>query len=259
MKRRSKAGGKPAKTRRRKTVKCRNAPKGAVRRDPSALGQKTTVALLTRERDEAVEQLAAASEVLKVISSSPGNLNPVFEVILANATRICDAKFGTLWLAEGDALRAVAVHNAPSSYGAAHLGSLIRPGPKTVIARVARTKQMVHIADLAAGEAYLARDPMAIANVEEHGIRTLLGVPILKDTDFIGVIAIYRQEVRPFTDKQIELLQNFAAQAIIAIENTRLLNELRESLERQTATSDAKALGLTIPESFLSLADEVIE
>jgi len=189
---------------------------------------------------EALEQQTATSEVLQVISSSPGELEPVFQAMLANATRICEASYGTLWLCEGGGFRAVALHGALPSAFTEQLrdGRIWHPSEAVAITRVARTLQTVQVDDLSADQGYLDRAPLYVAAVELAGIRTLIVVPMLKESEMVGAIAIYRREVRPFTGKQIALVQNFAAQAVIAIENTRLLNELRESLQQQTATAD---------------------
>jgi GAF domain-containing protein len=196
----------------------------------------------SRELAEALEQQTVSSEVLRIISSSPRDLRPVFQAMLENAVRICDAKFGHLWLLEGDAFRTVAVHNAPRT-SAIRPGSLHRPPPDMPVARAAITKQVVQL-DIKATQSYMERDPFVVDAVDVAGFRTVLAVPMLKDDQLVGAITILRQEVRPFGDKQIELVKTFADQAVIAIENTRLFEEVQaRSRELSRSVQELQALG----------------
>jgi GAF domain-containing protein/DNA-binding response OmpR family regulator len=192
----------------------------------------------TRELAEALEQQTATSEVLQVISSSPGTLDPVFQAMLANAVRICEANFGVLFRFEDGAWRAAAMLGVPPAFAEFWQRGPQRPGRRTALGRVAETRKTIHIVDVTQDPAYVEGEPVFVAAVNLGRFRTILNIPILKEGELIGAFAIYRQEVRPFTDKHIELVTSFAAQAVIAIENARLLNELRESLQRQTATAD---------------------
>ncbi len=192
----------------------------------------------SRELSESLEQQTAASEVLQVISSSPGELKPVFQAMLANATRLCEAQFGMLYQYDGKVFHAVALQDVPPALADYLRCNPLRPDPRTALDRLLQTKQPVHIEDAAAEQVYVEREPSRVAAVELGGVRTYLAVPLLEEERLLGAIAIYRKEVRPFTDKQMALVTNFASQAVIAIENARLLTELRESLEQQTATAD---------------------
>jgi GAF domain-containing protein len=216
---------------------------------------------LLNELRESLQQQTATADVLKVISSSPGELQPVFETMLANATRLCEASYGVMWLREGDAFRSAALHGPlPTAYIEQwRSGTLVRTGPEAPMARVAQTRQAVQVPDMRESRAYLDGDPLPVAAVEVAGIRTLLSVPMFKEDEFVGAITIYRKEVRPFSDKQVELVSSFANQAVIAIENTRLLNELRESLQQQTATADVLRVISSSPTDIQPVLDAVGE
>src|SRR5262249_26228063 len=200
----------------------------------------------TRELSEALEQQTATSEVLRVISSSPGDLKPVFDTMLANAIRLCDARFGNLFLCEGGVFRAVAIHGESTYQERLRRQPVIELGKfaDAPLGRVVETKDVVHVADLTAERAYIERFPQLVDLVESAGARSLLIVPMLKEGELLGVIAIYRQEVRSFSEKQIELVKNFASQAVITIENVVLLTELRARTdELGQSVEELRALG----------------
>ncbi|XSC46074.1 GAF domain-containing protein [Bradyrhizobium sp. RDT10] len=195
---------------------------------------------LVTEQREALERQTATAEVLRVISSFPSELEPVFQAVLANATRLCEASFGVMWLREGQAFGCPAIYGPlpPAYIDQWRSGTLVHPSPHSPLALVTQTRKAVQIPDMRESRSYLDGEPLPVSAVEVGGIRTLLLVPMFKEDDMVGAIAIYRQEVRPFSDKQIDLVANFAAQAVIAIENTRLLNDLNklnQQLERRVA------------------------
>src|SRR5215470_12380795 len=233
MRRRSKVGGQPAKSRRRKavTLKRRNAEKAKPAPSPSASSAETKIAQLTRERDEALEQQKAAAEVLRIISTSRTELQPVLDVVVRSAARYCKADDVTLFELDGQDLREAAHWGALP-----HSEDLRFPCTRgSVAGRVVLERKPVHVIDL---QAEVEDFPEGSAMARRFGHRTIASVPLLSEGVAVGTLQIRRTEVNPFTDKQIALLGTFAAQAVIAIENARLLNELRQSLDQQTATAD---------------------
>ncbi len=213
----------------------------------------------TDDLSEALEQQTATSEVLRVISSSPGVLAPVFNAMLENAVRICEASFGVLHRYEDNRWRATAMYNVPEAFANFWNSGPHQPGPGSGLGRVAETRQPVHIADVTKEPAYIEGEPVFVAAVNLGGFRTVINMPLLKEERLIGCFTIYRQEVRLFDTKQVELLQNFAAQAVIAIENTRLLNELRESLEQQTAISEVLSIISSSPGKLDPVFDAILQ
>ncbi|HEX4043521.1 MAG TPA: GAF domain-containing protein [Xanthobacteraceae bacterium] len=211
------------------------------RRSAAAPG-KTALARLRRELRAAAERQKATSEVLHLISSSSGDLQPVFATILANAVRLCEADNGIINRWDGDALHLVASHNLPAEFVALRQRAPYRPEEHSASGRMLTTRSVIHIPDLAADRAYIERNPPTVIVVERAGVRTTLAVPMFKDSELVGSFTVGRTAVRPFTAKQIEVATSFAEQAVIAVENARLLHELRETLEQQSATGDVLSI-----------------
>jgi GAF domain len=220
---------------------------------------KRELARRTAERDEALARETATAEVLGVINSSPGDLGPVFDAMLEKATRLCEAPFGLMSTYDGQRFQQAASYNVPAPLAAFYASDPVQPGPETGLGRIARGAELIHITDLSDPGEIGAGDPRRQRLVELGGVRSYVVAALRKDGRLLGTIAAYRQEMRPFTDKQIALLQNFAAQAVIAMENARLLTETREALEQQTATAEVLGVINSSPGDLGPVFDAMLE
>src|SRR5215467_8845023 len=261
MRRRSKSIGGSAKTRLRKkaTQQRRHGSITQRRRASRTVRPGTEIDSRTREMSTIAEQQRATTEVLKLISSSVGDPQEVFANILASAARICDADNGAINRWDGEALHLVATHNMPLAFIELRKQSAHRPHRHSAHGRVLATKSLIHIADLATDQAYLERNPPTVAVVEVAGVRTILVVPLWKDSELIGSFFVGRNEIRPFADNQIEIVQNFAAQAVVAIQNAQLLHQLRETLRQQTAAADVLKIISRSAFNLQAVLDTVVE
>ncbi|MGC2075749.1 MAG: GAF domain-containing protein, partial [Xanthobacteraceae bacterium] len=259
MPRRSRSAGGSAKSRFRKTQARRHGSTTPRRSISRTLRSETDVERLTHELNAIAEQQHATAEVLKLISRPSSDPQSVFANILANAVRISDANSGVINRWDGEALHLVATHNMPQAFIELRKQLAHRPHHHSATGRMLVTGSLVHIADLAADQSYLERNPPTVAAVEVARARTILVVPLWKDRELIGSLFVGRNEVRPFADKQIEIVENFAAQAVVAIQNAQLLHELRETLRQQTAAADVLKIISRSAFNLQAVLDTVVE
>ena len=260
MRRRSRSvGGSKTRLRRRAAPKRPHSSTNRHRRISRVFRREPEIQPLTSGLSTIAEQQRATTEVLKLISSSFGDPQPVFANILASAVRICEADNGVINRWDGDALHLVATHNMPQAFIELREQSVYRPHRHSPNGRMVATKSLIHIVDLAADPAYLERNPPTVAAVEFGGIRTMLAVPLLKDSELMGSLSIGRKEVQPFADEQIQIVQNFATQAVVAIQNAQLLHELRQTLQEQSAAADVLKIISRSAFNLQAVLDTVVE